>query len=145
MESIPPLLADALKTLSGTLVGLIPYIVKTYRDRKKSDLEDTETAARTELAKANARSVEIRDNVAASEAVEKLLTALITSGDTIHDLQQKNFRLEQDNLGEDMLRLDLKKAMALLAYKNIPFCEAEHPEVKKMIEVLNLYTQTEKP
>lgn len=137
MESIPPLLADALKTLSGTLLGLIPYFVTTYRNKKKAALEIEESEARTELTRINARSVEFRDNLAAGEGVGKLLTALIDAGDTIHDLQTKNFQLEQEKLGQDMLWLDLKRAMALLAFKSIPFHEAEHPAVKRLVEKLS--------
>lgn len=132
----PTTWADVFKILIGTIVGLIPYLVQTYRNRKRSDLENTETEARTRLAEANARSVELRDNLAAGEGAAKLLTALIEAGDTIHDLQSKVFRLEQEKLGYDMLWLDLQKATALLAYHTIPFHTAEHPEVKKMIEKL---------
>lgn len=133
---IPPILADLLKVLSGALIPLIPWAVTTYRNRKKSALEERETEARTELAKVNARSLEIRDNLATGESVSKLLTSLIESGEMIHDLQNKNFRLEQDQLGIDMLWLDLQKAMALLAYNSVPFHNAEHPAVKKLIEKL---------
>lgn len=133
---IPPILADVLKTLSGTVIGLIPYAVTTYRNRKKSDLENEETTARTKLAEANARSLEIRDNLAAGEGVEKLLTALIKSGETIHEQQSKIFQMEQDKLGDEMLRLDLKKAMALIAYSGHRFSDAEHPEVKRLVEKL---------
>lgn len=136
MESIPPLLADILKTFAGTLIGLIPYAVTTYRNRKKSDLDNQEVAARTELTRMNARSLAIRDDLAAGEGVGKLLTALIDAGDTIHDLQTKCFRLEQDKLGIDMLWLDLKKMTALLVYHNVAFHEAEHPGVKKLVEKL---------
>lgn len=136
MEKIPPLLADFLKALTGALVAVIIYLVKSYRERKKSDLENTETEARTELTRINARSVEFRDNLAAGEGVGKLLTALIDAGETINELQNKTFRLEQDKMGQDMLWLDLQKAMALLAYHGIAFHEAEHPAVKKMIEKL---------
>lgn len=128
--------ANVYSFLSGTVTGLIPLLVKTWIDRKRSSVDAAEAEARTQLAKANARSVEFRDAVAAGEGVGKLLTALIDSGDTIHELQGKIFALEQEKLGDDMLRLDLKKALALLAYKNIPFCDAEHPEVKKIVEQL---------
>lgn len=133
---MPPILADLLKALTGALVAVIIYLVKSYRERKKSDLDNTETEARTELARINARSVEFRDNLAAGEGVGKLLTALIDAGDIIHDLQNKNFRLEQDSMGRDMLWLDLQKATALLAYHSIAFHEAEHPAVKRLIEKL---------
>lgn len=131
------LLTDVLKTLAGTLIGLIPYLVQTYRNRKKSRIDEEETTARTDLARVSARSVELHDHLAAGEGMGKLLSVLIESGDTIHQLQEKVFRLEQDKLGDGMLHLDLKKAVALLAFHNIRFHEAEHPEVKKMVEQLN--------
>lgn len=133
---IPPLLADALKVLSGSLVTLIPFIVTTYRNRRKAALEEEEAEARTELTRANARSLEVRDHLAAGEGVGKLLTALIESGDTIHELQNKLFDLEQGKIGTDMLWLDLKKATALLTFNSIPFHNAEHPAVKKLVEKL---------
>lgn len=126
-----------LQALAGTLIGLIPYAVQTYRNRKRSDIEDAETQARTDLTRVNIRSAEFRDFAAMSEGAEKLLTALINSGDTIHELQKKIFDLEQDKLGEDMLRLDLKKATALLAYNNIRFSEAEHAEVRRLVHMLD--------
>lgn len=138
MQNSPTLLTwpDVLKTLAGTIIGLIPYAVTTYRNRKKSAIEDAEAVARTDLARASTRSTELRDFVAIGEGAEKLLAALIKSGDTIHDLQNKIFKLEQEKLGRDMLRLDLKKAMALLAYNGHRFSEAEHPEVKVLVERL---------
>lgn len=141
-SSPPNKWSDVLQLLIGTLIGLIPYLVTTYRNRKKSALENAETEARTKLAEVNVRSTELRDNLATGEGVQKLLSALIESGDIIRDLQTKNFRLEQDAMGRDMLWLDLQKAMALLAYHTIAFHEAEHPAVKKLIEKL---TECEPP
>lgn len=126
-----------LQTFVGTLIGLIPYLVTVYRDRKKSAIENAEAMARTDLTRTNIRSAELRDFVAVSEGAEKLLGTLIKSGDTIHDLQKKIFDLEQEKLGDDMLRLDLKKATALLAYNNIRFSEAEHVEVRRMVQVFD--------
>lgn len=126
-----------LQTLLGTLIGLIPYLVSSYRNRRKSFIEDEEALARTDLTRTSIRSAEPRDFLAVSEGAEKLLSALIKSGDTIHDLQRKIFDLEQEKLGDDMLRLDLKKATALLAYNNVRFCDAEHIEVKQMIQVFD--------
>lgn len=125
------------QTLLGTLIGLIPYAVTTYRNRKKSAIEDAEAIARTDLTRTNIRSAELRDFVAVSEGAEKLLSSLIKSGDTIHELQKKIFDLEQEKLGDDMLRLDLKKATALLAYNNVRFAEAEHVEVRRMIQAFD--------
>jgi hypothetical protein len=128
---------DLLKTLAGTLIGLIPYAVTTYRNRKKSAIEDAEALARTDLTRVNVRSTELRDLVAVSDGAAKLLAALINSGDVIHDLQKRIFELEQEKLGDDMMRLDLKKATALLAYNNVRFANAEHAEVKRMIEMFD--------
>lgn len=133
----PSTWTEVFRLLLATFIGLIPYVVTTYRNRKKSDLENQESEARAELARTTARSTEFRDSIAAGEGVGKLLSALIEAGDTIHDLQSKNFRLEQEKLGDDMMRLDLKKATALLAYHTIPFHTAEHPEVRKMVEMLD--------
>lgn len=134
--SSPSTWSEVFRLILATFIGLIPYLITTYRNRKKSALEEQETAARTELAVVNARSVEVRDYLATGEGVGKLLSALIQAGDTIHDLQSENFRLEQDKLGQSMLWLDMKKATALLAYHTIPFHTAEHPAVKKLIEKL---------
>jgi hypothetical protein len=65
---------------------------------------------------------------------------LINSGDTIHELQKKIFELEQEKIGEDLMRLDLKKATALLAYNNVRFSDAEHTEVKKMMQTFDEIT-----
>jgi hypothetical protein len=138
MQTLPQLLTwpEVFRSLVFTAIGLIPYFVTTYRNRKKSDLDNKEAEARTELAKANVRSVEIRDGLAAGESVGKLVTALMESGDIIHDQQNRIFKLEQGRVGEDMLWLDLKKATALLAYHSIPFHTAEHPAVKRLVEKL---------
>lgn len=136
MQTLPYFLTwtDLLKTLVGILLGLIPFAVATYRDRKKLAIDNAEAIARTDLARTNIRSTELRDFVTVSEGAEKLLSALIKSGDTIHDLQKRIFQLEQDSLGDAMLRLDLKKALALLAFHNIRFYEAEHIDVKRMLQ-----------
>lgn len=126
-----------LQTLIGTAIGLIPYLVTVYHNRKKSAIENAEAEARTDLARTNIRSAEFRDFVTVSEGAGKLLSSLIQSGDTIHELQKKIFELEQEKLGDDMLRLDLKKATALLAYNNVRFSEAEHTEVRRMVQILD--------
>jgi len=139
MQTFPFFLTwtDLLRTLVGILIGLIPFAVTTYRDRKKSAIENAEAVARTDLARTNIRSAEMQDFATVSEGAGKLLSALISSGDTIHQLQKKIFDLEQEKLGDDMLRLDLKKATALLAYNNIRFAEAEHIEVRRMVNALD--------
>lgn len=139
--------SSLLQTLVGTLIGLIPYLVTVYRDRKKSAIENAEAIARTDLARTNIRSAEFRDFVTVSEGAGKLLSSLIQSGDTIHELQKKIFDLEQEKIGDDMLRLDLKKATALLVYNNVRFADAEQAEVRQMIhtfdEIMN--TQSRSP
>jgi hypothetical protein len=132
---------EVFRLLIAASIGLIPFLVTSYRNRKKTDLENKEIEARAELARVNARSTEFRDSIAAGEGVGKLLSALIEAGDTIHELQGKNFQLEQDKLGEDMMRLDLKKAIALLAFHSIPFHTAEHHDVKKMVEAYENLTK----
>ena len=61
-----------LQTLLGTLIGLIPYLVTVYRDRKKSFIENEEALARTDLTRTNIRSAEPRDFLAVSEGAEKV-------------------------------------------------------------------------
>lgn len=63
-----------------------------------------------------------------------MLTTLIDAGDTIKQLQDRVFDLEQENLRFAMTKISLKKAKALLDYHEIPFSEADEPEVKKLIE-----------
>jgi hypothetical protein len=120
--------------VSGLLIALIPYAVREYRNRKKSYLEDTETAARTEMTKVNTQSVLLRDNIAIGEGIGKILTDLIEAGDTIRGLQARVFELEQENIRFRMTKLSLKKAMALLAFHEISFSEADQPEIKKLLD-----------
>ena len=128
------LISDALKTLTGTVIGLIPWLVQTYRRRKKSDFEDRETAARIGLATVNIDRVVIRDSIATGEGVSKMLAQLIDAGDTIKDLQDRVFDLEQENIRLRITKLSLRKAKALLDYHEIPFSDAEEPQVRKLID-----------
>ena len=125
---------DLLKTLLGALIGLIPWLVQTYRNRKKSDLEEREITARTTLARVSADSVVVRDSIATGEGVSKMLASLIDAGDTIKDLQDRVFELEQENIRMRILKLSMKKAKALLDFHQIPFSDADQPEIKKLIE-----------
>ena len=120
--------------ISGLLLALIPYTVREYRDRKKSRLEDEETTARTALARANAQSVALRDSVAIGESVGKMLTDLIEAGDMLKEARDRIFDLEQRNIRYELTKLSLKKAKALLDYHQIPFSEADEPEMRKRIE-----------
>lgn len=130
---LPQSWAEARILLFGIVIGLIPQLITRWLDRKKSFLDNTETNARTKLAEANAQSVAIRDGIATGEGVSKMLTTLIDAGDTIKELQARVFELEQDAIIFRITKLSLKKAKALLDYHEIPFSEADEPEVKKLI------------
>lgn len=137
LSPLPQTWSEARLLIFGVLIGLIPTLINRWLDRKKSAIEEAEAEARTDLTRTGIRSAEFRDFVTVSEGAGKLLSSLIQSGDTIHELQKKIFELEQEKLGDDMMRLDLKKATALLAYNNVRFSEAEHAEVKQMIQVFD--------
>lgn len=130
---LPQTWTEARLLIFGVVIGLIPDLIRRWLDRKKSSLDNTETSARTKLAEANAQSVAIRDGIATGEGVSKMLTTLIDAGDTIKQLQDRVFELEQDAIGSRITKLSLKKAKALLDYHEIPFSEADEPEVKKLI------------
>lgn len=134
LSPLPQTWTEARLLIFGVVIGLIPDLIRRWLDRKKSSLDNTETSARTKLAEANAQSVAIRDGIATGEGVSKMLTTLIDAGDTIKQLQDRVFDLEQENLRFAMTKISLKKAKALLDYNEIPFSEADEPEVKKLIE-----------
>jgi len=134
LSPLPQTWSEARLLLFGIVLGLIPTLVTRWLDRKKSFLDNSETNARTKLAEANAQSVAIRDGIATGEGVSKMLTTLIEAGDTIKQLQDRVFELEQENLRFGMTKISLKKAKALLDYHEIPFSEADEPQVKKLIE-----------
>jgi len=134
LSPLPQSWSEARLLLFGILLGLIPSLVNRWLDRKKSSLDNAETTAQTRLAEANAQSVAIRDGIATGEGVSKMLTTLIEAGDTIKQLQDRVFDLEQENLRFGMTKISLKKAKALLDYHEIPFSEADQPEVRRLIE-----------
>jgi hypothetical protein len=134
LSPLPQSWTEVRILIFGVVIGLIPQLITRWLDRKKSSLDHSETSARTKLAEANAQSVAIRDGIATGEGVSKMLTTLIDAGDTIRQLQDRVFDLEQENLRFAMTRISLKKAKALLDYHEIPFSEADQPEVKKLIE-----------
>lgn len=136
LSPLPQSWAEARFLLFGAIIGLIPQLIIRWLDRKKSFLDNTETSARAKLAEANAQSVAIRDGIATGEGVSKMLSTLIDAGDTIKELQGRVFELEQNAIGDKIVRLSLKKAKALLDYHGIPFSEADEPGVKKLIEKL---------
>ena len=134
LSPLPQSWTEARLLLYGILLGLIPSLVNRWLDRKKSSLDNTETSARTRLAEAEAQSVAVRDGIATGEGVSKMLATLIDAGDTIQDLQNRVFELEQQAIISSIAKLSLMKAKALLDYHNIPFSEADEPEVRKLIE-----------
>lgn len=131
---LPQSWAEARILIFGIVIGLIPQLITRWLDRKKSGLDNSETSARTRLAEANTQSLAIRDGIATGEGVSKMLTTLIEAGDTIKQLQDRVFDLEQENLRFGMTKISLKKAKALLDYHEIPFSEADQPEIKKLLE-----------
>lgn len=137
LSPLPQNWPEARLLLFGIFIGLIPTLVNRWLDRKKSSLDNTETSARTRLAEANAQSVAVRDGIATGEGVSKMLTTLIDAGETIKELQDRVFELEQEAIRTRMVRLWLKKAKALLDYHEIPFSEADEPEVRKLMEKSN--------
>lgn len=134
LSSLPQSWSEARLLLFGILIGLIPSLVNRWLDRKKSSLNNEQTTAQTRLVEANAQSLAIRDGIATGEGVSKMLTTLIEAGDTIKELQDRVFELEQESLRFGMAKISLKKAKALLDYHEIPFSEADQPDVKKLIE-----------
>lgn len=120
--------------VSGLLIALIPYLVREYRNRKRTCLQDEETTARTEMTRVSTQSTILRDNIAVGESIGKLLTDLIEAGDTIQKLQERVFELEQENIRFRITKISLKKAKALLDYHSIPFSEADEPEIKRLVE-----------
>ena len=134
LSPLPQSWSEARLLLFGILIGLIPSLINRWLDRKKSSLDNAETTAQTKLAEANAQSLAIRDGIATGEGVSKMLTTLIEAGDTIKQLQDRVFDLEQENLRFGMAKISLKKAKALLDYHEIPFSEADQPEIKKAME-----------
>lgn len=113
--------------LAGTLIGLIPQAVSTYRNRKKSDLENTETAARAELAQAEARSLRVRDDIATGEGVGKMLDTLLQAGDKIRELQTKIGEMQRNEIDLALAQNDVKKMEALLKLHRISYSEADKP------------------
>lgn len=134
LSSLPQSWSDVRLLILGIAIGLIPTLVSRWLDRKKSFLDNTETSARTRLAEANAQSLAVRDGIATGEGVSKMLATLIDAGDTIKGLQDRVFELEQENIRNAIHKLSWLRAKALLDYHQIPFSEADQPEIKKLIE-----------
>lgn len=134
---LPQSWTEARLLIFGVLLGLIPTFVNRWLDRKKTGIEQREAEARTDLHRVTVDSVVIRDSIATGEGVSKMLATLIDAGDTIKQLQDRVFELEQEALEDAMAKLHLKKAKALLDYHEIPFAEADQPEVRRLIEKSN--------
>lgn len=134
LSSLPQSWQDLRLLILGILIGLIPTLVNRWLDRKKSSLDNTEITARTRLAEANAQSLAVRDGIATGEGVSKMLATLIDAGDTIKELQDRVFELEQECIRNSIHKLSWLRAKALLDYYQIPFSEADQPEVKKLVE-----------
>lgn len=134
LSSLPQSWSEVRLLILGIAIGLIPTFINRWLDRKKSFLDNTETSARTRLAEANAQSVAVRDGIATGEGVSKMLATLIDAGDTIKGLQDRVFELEQESIRNSIHKLSLRKAKALLDYHQIPFSEADQPEIRELIE-----------
>lgn len=134
LSPLPQSWPEARLLIFGILIGLIPSLVNRWLDRKKTSIEHKEAEARTDLHRVTVDSVVIRDSIATGEGVSKMLATLIDAGDTIKQLQDRVFQLEQEALEDAMAKLHLKKAKALLDYHEIPFAEADQPEIRKIID-----------
>lgn len=120
MESIPPILADILKILSGALTVLIPYTITTYRNRKKSRLENVESVARIEKTLAEARSLRVHDEIATGEGVGKFLSTMIEAGDQMRELQRRIIQAEADSAAAQLFVNQLNAAARLIICEHHP-------------------------
>jgi hypothetical protein len=93
---IPQTWSQLIYLLTGILIGLIPEIYRTYRDRKKSYLEASEAEARIEKTTAEVTSLRLHDDLATGEGVGRMLTTLIEAGDQLRDLQRRATQAEAD-------------------------------------------------
>lgn len=116
---------DLIQLLIGVFIGLIPELIRTYRNRKKSDLENEEAEARTDLARAETTSLHIRDGIATGEGVSKMLGTLIEASETIKEQQARIFELEQGLLELRIARYDVRRMKGLLDAHSIPYSEAD--------------------
>jgi len=117
--------------LIGTLITLIPQLVSSYRNRKKSDLENEETEARAALAQAEARSLQVRDDIATSEGVRHMLSTMIETGDKLREQQQRIFELERDQIALTMKREEVKRMLAFLHMKGYSYADVEKMREEK--------------
>lgn len=122
---LPQSWSQLIYLLVGTLIGLIPQAVTTYRNRKKSTLEEAEIEARVHRTDAEVRSLRVRDDIATGEGVGKMLDTLLQAGDKIRDLQSKIGELQRNEIDLVLAQNDVKKMKALLAVNNISYSEAD--------------------
>ena len=127
---MPQTWSQLIFLMAGILIGLIPEFYRTYRDRKKSDLENAATAAKVEQAQAEVRSIQIRDDLAASEQVGKMLGTLIETGDKLREQQAQIFELQQDKIELIMRREEVRRMKALLVLNDIPYSDADKFRMK---------------
>jgi hypothetical protein len=120
--------SDLTYLIVGALVGLIPQLISTYRNRKKSDLDNTETEARTEKTLAEARSLRMHDDLATGEGVGKMLDTLIQAGDKIRELQMNIVDMQRNEVDLALAQNDVRKMKALLDLYNISYSEADKPK-----------------
>jgi hypothetical protein len=116
--------------LIGTLLGLIPQFVTTYRNWKKSGIEDAEAKARTDRTEAEARSVRIRDDIATGEFVEKALGTMMDATDKLREQNDRINELELDKIELVMRREEVRRMKALLTLNGIPYSDADKFRVK---------------
>lgn len=122
--------SDFTYLIIGTLLGLIPQLISTYRNWKRSGIEDHETEARTDKAVAETRSLRLRDELATGEFVEKALGTLMEASDKIRDQQVRIFDLEQDKIELVMRREEVRRMKALLDLNTIPYSDADRFRMK---------------
>lgn len=141
LSPLPQTWSQLTHLLIGILIGLIPELYRTYRDRKKSYLEVTEAEVRVEKTTAEVTSLRLRDDLATGEGVGRMLTTLIDAGDQLRELQKRATQAEMDAQMAQMF-VDQLNAAAKLAV-----CE-HHPHGVRLSDYtphqLNLHTHKSK-
>lgn len=120
MDAASPTLRELLAFLGGLVIA-IPSWVSVYRNWKKSRIEEEEARARTAHTQESTASIRVRDSIAAGEGVGRMLASLIETGETLSELQNKIFELEQDRIELKLAQLDVKQLKGLLDAHNIPY------------------------
>lgn len=83
--------------VAAVVLTLIPETYRRYANRKKACLEEAEVKARTVLTEAETRSLQIRDGVAISEQVSKMLSTMMDAGDQLQELHRRVIQAEADS------------------------------------------------